>query len=196
MQVAENTLAEPVVKSGRKCTVCAHPSVSAINALLADKNVSKRIIAAKYGLVPVSVQRHALNHLPLAVKKAVQRRVRREGDVFMERHEHLFGEALQYVEDAKGAVKMQRVTVEVPKENGDIVLQERYQAFRDVGAMAPALGAATALQRMLGDATNRFESQQVRNAPAIIQVVYVDKTGAQSEVKTIDAQSQRIEEEK
>lgn len=103
------------------------------------------------------------------VKAAVTRMKNREGDIFMERHEHLFSEALQYVEDAKGAVKMQRVTVETPEGK----LQERYQAFRDVGAMAPALTVATGLQRMLGDATGRFSVAQSDGTRAVSVSVMV-----------------------
>ncbi len=85
--------------------------------------------------------------------------------MFMDRHEHLYRETLQYVQDAKQAVKMQRVTVEAD----DGKLQERYQAFRDVGAMAPALQTAVQLQRVLGDATARFSSAQ----PAVATNVYL-----------------------
>lgn len=88
----------------------------------------------------------------------------------MERHEHLYREALQYIEDAKGAVKMQKVTAEIETDHG-ITLQDRYQPFRDVGAMAPAIGAATALQRVLGDATARFSSQPTNTTNVHLSVI-------------------------
>ncbi len=151
MQVQESKPDKQVCSTGRKCTVCDHPEVDRINALLANRSVSKRGVAVQFDLSPTAVMRHAQLHLAPRLSKALERRADKQADVFMERHEHLFGEALKYIEDAKGAVKMQRVTVDT-----DAGPQERYQAFRDVGAMAPALTAATALQRVLGDATGRF----------------------------------------
>lgn len=155
MQVTESKEAGQVVATGRKCTVCDHPDIKRIDTLLADRTVSKRGIAVQFGLAATSVQRHANLHLASKVKAAIARKEAKEGDIFMERHEHLYRESLQYIEDAKQAVKMQKVTAEI-EENGQTKLVDRYQEFRDVGAMAPALGAATALQRLLGDATQRF----------------------------------------
>lgn len=154
-QVVESTVNTQRVPSGRKCTVCDHPELTRIDSLLLERNVSKRSIAIQFGLAPMSLVRHSKTHLPAKIQRAVARKEAKEGDLFMERHEHLYREALQYIEDAKGAVKMQKVTAEVETESG-ITLQDRYERFRDVGAMAPALGAATALQRVLGDATQRF----------------------------------------
>mgnify|MGYP001570762299 CR=1 FL=1 len=155
MQIAESKVNSSISyqanPAGRKCTVCEHPDLKAIEALLADVSISQRGIAKQFGLSHISLYRHAKTHLAAKVKAAVARRQEKDADVFMERHEHLYAESLQYIQDAKGAVKMQRVTVDT--EEGP---QERYQAFRDVGAMAPAITAATQLQRVLGDATARF----------------------------------------
>ena len=54
----------------RRCTVCAHPEVGAINkALVAGE--SDRKLAARYGsLSRPAIQRHADNHLPASLAKA------------------------------------------------------------------------------------------------------------------------------
>lgn len=138
------------------CTVCDHPQRQAIDSLIAVGIPSQRVIARQFNLHQAAIDRHKRNgHLGKQLAKAIEKKEQKEADIFLDRHEHLYRESLQYIEDAKLAVKMQKVTAEV-EENGKMTLQDRYQEFRDVGAMAPALGAATALQRLLGDATQRF----------------------------------------
>lgn len=144
---------------GMSCSVCDHPQRQAIDSLIAVGIPSQRVIARQFDLHQGAIDRHKRNgHLGKRLTKAIEKKEEKADDIFMERHEHLYREALQYIEDAKGAVKMQKVTAEVETENG-ITLQDRYERFRDVSAMAPAIGAATALQRVLGDATARFSSQ-------------------------------------
>lgn len=158
MQVTEREHVNNPVPREVSCTVCSHPQRESIDKLLAAGTISRRTIANQFGISDGAVQRHKTNHFGRQVARAVAKREAKQADVFMERHEHLYREALQYIEDAKGAVKMQKVTAEVETDDG-IKLQDRYERFRDVSAMAPAIGAATALQRVLGDATARFSSQ-------------------------------------
>ncbi len=96
---------------------------------------------------------------PLA--KLADKRKQAGGDLFMERHEQLWSETAQYVQDAKEAVKMQKVSApKLAADGSQIGTEDHYQAFRDVGAMAPALQTAVQLQRVLGDATGRFAQAQ------------------------------------
>ncbi len=141
-----------------QCTVCNHPQRNMIDAVLAAGSLGRRTVANQYGLTDSAVQRHRARHLTKRIVKAVERAGAKADDVFMQRHEHLYAETLQYVEDAKQAVKMQKVTEEIETDDG-IRLQDRYKSFRDIGAMAPALQTAVQLQRVLGDATARFSSQ-------------------------------------
>lgn len=158
-QIAESKADITPVPREVSCTVCQHSQRDIIDGILASGSMGRRTVANRFGLTDSAVQRHRANHLTQRMVKAVERRKDKADDVFMERHEHLFKEALQYVEDAKSAIKMQKVTVLIPdKETGKEHRAEEYREFRDVGAMAPALGAATALQRVLGDATGRFAS--------------------------------------
>lgn len=53
----------------RKCSVCSHPEVDAINEALIS-GVSYRRIATQYGLTEASVRRHKSAHLPAALVKA------------------------------------------------------------------------------------------------------------------------------
>lgn len=188
MQVTEREQVTQTIVTGRKCTVCDHSDRARIDSLLADASISKRSVSIQFGLTPAAVLRHANSHLQAKIKAAVARREAKEGDIFMERHEHLYREALQYIEDAKGAVKMQKVTAEVETESG-ITLQDRYERFRDVGAMAPALGAATALQRVLGDATARFSqpaATTVHNHLSVIMPRQVEQQPAIAQGEVID----------
>ena len=173
LQVSETPSNRQAIPTGRTCTVCAHESIKAINSLLAEHTLSNRRIASQFRLSTRAVNDHARLHLPKRLINAVTRRDNKVDDVFMQRHEHLFKEALAYVEDAKSAVKMQKVTVEVPKGDGSgsVALQERYQAFRDVGAMAPAITAATQLQRVLGDATGRFVTDEGKQRPQSVVIL-------------------------
>lgn len=157
------------IHSGRRCKVCEHPDVNRIDTLLADRTVSKRGLAVQYDIPAMSFVRHAQNHLTAKVKAAVERKAAKDGDVFIERHERLMRESFQYIEDAKDAVKMQKVTAEVETEDG-VKLVERYERFRDVGAMAPAITTAIQLQRLLGDATGRFVGSQQAGIGAGINI--------------------------
>lgn len=170
MQVIEPKAHDQAIPRGMRCKVCDHESASAINTLLASASLSNRRIASQFGFSEAAVRRHKENHIPVKLARAAERKQAKTEDVFMERHEHLYREALQYVEDAKSAVKMQKVTEETETDSG-IKLQDRYQPFRDVGAMAPALTAATALQRVLGDATARFS--QAAAGTGNVQVLVV-----------------------
>lgn len=155
MEVHENKANTQVVNHGRRCTICDHDGVRAIDSLLASATLSNRRIAAQYGFTERAVRNHKDNHVSARLNNAAKRREIQSEDVFMNRHEHLYRESLQYIEDAKDAVKMQRTTVEVETPEG-MKLVERYEAFRDVGAMAPALTTAIQLQRLYGDATQQF----------------------------------------
>ena len=53
----------------RKCSVCSHPEVDAINEALVS-GVSYRRIATQFGLSEPSVRRHNKSHLPAALVKA------------------------------------------------------------------------------------------------------------------------------
>lgn len=55
---------------GRKCTVCTHPEVEAINAALVADDESYRMIAQRFGISQSAVGRHARNHLPAALIQA------------------------------------------------------------------------------------------------------------------------------
>lgn len=176
MQVSENTVLTktlpPTGKSGRRCSVCAHPKLSAINALLADRNVSKRLIGVQFDLVPTSLQRHAQNHLPLTAKIAVKRRERKAGDSFLDGLERSISRMSKGVRFGMEAMESNEIEPEL--------------AFR----MTPAFQAQQlkALE-LLGKATGRLDGDQARNAPAVIQVVYVDKSGAavEAKAKAVDA---------
>lgn len=129
------------------------------------------------------MDRHASEHLPKALARAAERAEIKADDVFMRRHEELYAETAQYIQDAKGAVKHQRVTVpKLDKEGQQIGTEEHYQAFRDVGAMAPALQTAVQLQRVLGDATARFSSKDSPDRKAFVLVIA--QPGAQVTIPT------------
>ena len=160
------------------------------------RNRQLTLIAADFNLTRRAVEWHRNNHLKTALIHAHNRQRQRNEDKFADRHEKLNEEAFRYVEDAKKAVKMQRVTIQTPLiKNGEPVLvpylkdgvpqltadgqqvmvpvmvaKEVYQEYRDVGAMAPALGVATSINRILGEATGKFvqDPSKSENKPFVI----------------------------
>lgn len=151
--------------------------------------LSNRRIASDFGLTERAIRAHKANHVSQRLIAAVERKQERLDDKFMQRHEDLYSEARRVVDEAKGAVKMQKVTVERPLLNPlhQPILQavlvdgqpvydadgkplmravmttvDEYREFRDIGVMAPALTVAANLNRVLGEATGRF-SKEVHN---------------------------------
>lgn len=196
--MAETKSDSQFVPTGRKCTVCEHPELKTINSLLADVSISNRGVAKQFGLNHVAIYRHAKTHLPKMVKAAVARRAEKEGDQFLDSIQFLMDESAQYVKDAHGAVKMQRVTVKQPlvKEGnpilvpaldqdgaplftdaGDAVMVpvmvngEEYREFRDVGAMAPAINAAKGVTELLGNATGRLNQAPQSTGNVYLSVI-------------------------
>jgi hypothetical protein len=154
------------------CTVCGHPSREEIDkALLVPESI--RDIAGRFGLARASVHRHKLSHLSKKLQRAVARRQEKVEDVFLDRHEHLFRESLQYLDDAKGAVKtlkksVVRKVITTDKDGGVTEREEagtEYELVRDIGAMAAPLTVATNLNRLLGEATGRFSKESQPERP-------------------------------
>ncbi len=142
-----STTDRQVIKTGRKCTVCDHPELSRIDLLLADRTVSKRGIAAQFGLAPTCVQRHAQLHLPAKVKRAVTKAIGKADDVFMERVEYLWEESTNGLERAKTAART------VTDDEGKLVY-----VGQDLKPLAPLLGQCHKNLELLGNATGRFAS--------------------------------------
>lgn len=54
--------------NGRRCSVCDHPDVGAIDRALGRDRSSKTDVAVRFGLSPSAVQRHRSRHLGLTAK--------------------------------------------------------------------------------------------------------------------------------
>lgn len=56
----------------RKCSICSHPDIADIDAVLAEGGGSNRSLARTYLVSEDSLSRHRRNHLPKAVAQAAQ----------------------------------------------------------------------------------------------------------------------------
>lgn len=56
----------------RRCSVCSHPDVRAIDSVLAEGGASFRVLARKYLVSEDSLSRHRKNHLPKIAVQAAQ----------------------------------------------------------------------------------------------------------------------------
>lgn len=131
---------EQAVNFGRRCSVCDHESVTAINGLLADGVLSNRRISAQFKLGTRAVDNHARNHLPKAIVKAAARKGIRAEDIFAERIQHLWNECSEGIQSAKDAVRV------VLNADGKLL-----PVGRDLSALAPLLGQAHANLRLYAD---------------------------------------------
>lgn len=183
MQVQEKKADRQKIIREITCTVCSHPQRLAIDACLASASSSARSIAKQFNLNDSAVQRHKTNHLSRHITKAAAKLKDKAASQFSESLQFLMAESRQYVQDAHGAIKMQKVTVKQPliingnpaeiavldadgrpmfDSAGDpikvpvMVNGEEYREFRDVGAMAPAINAAKAVTELLGNATGEL----------------------------------------
>lgn len=198
MQVAESKANPQAIPRGIRCKVCDHESVTAINSLLATATLSNRRTATQFGLTEAAIRRHKENHLPARIARAAERKEAKEDDQFLDSIKFLMDESAQYVKDAHGAVKMQRVTVKQPLlvDNNPVTIQaldddgkplfdaagdavrvpvmvngEEYREFRDVGAMAPAINAAKGVTELLGNATGRLNQAPQSTGNVYLSVI-------------------------
>lgn len=86
----------------RKCTVCTHPELEAINAALVN-NVSFRRIASQFSLVETSVRRHKADHLPGHLTQAVQAEQVTHADDLLSQVRDLQAKALNILAKAEKA---------------------------------------------------------------------------------------------
>lgn len=154
MQVQENKHDTQFVPTGRKCTVCDHDSVSAINTLLASGALSNRRISAQFKLGTRAVDNHALNHLPRAVAKAAERAENKADDKF-----------LQFIHSQMAAGVLVRDAGLDALKSGKL---DNETIFRGAPAyMQAGLNAA----RLLGEATGRLKSGDSVDRRAFIMVI-------------------------
>ena len=185
MQVVETEKVASLSPPRNRCTVCDHDSVNAINALLVSASQSNRRTAKQFGLTEAAVRRHRENHLAAKIKRIAEKEQAKGDSQFRESLQFLMAESRQYVLDAHGAVKMQKVTVKQPlivngmpaevtavdddgnpiyDSAGDpvktpvMVNAEEYREFRDIGAMAPAINAAKGVTELLGASTGELNA--------------------------------------
>lgn len=64
-------------KVGRRCTICAHPRIDALNADIV-RGIALNAVARKYGLDGTSVHRHAKNHLTEEMRREIAVEIKRE----------------------------------------------------------------------------------------------------------------------
>jgi hypothetical protein len=81
----------------RRCTVCDHTSIMAINLELTSGD-SDRAIASRYGLNRPAVERHKRNHLRPKVQRALAKRATTEGWTYAGRVAAAFETALGIME--------------------------------------------------------------------------------------------------
>lgn len=144
MQVAESTTSTQVINHGRRCSICDHDGVTAINSLLASATLSNRRIAAQYGFTERAVRNHKDHHLSAKIVRAAEKLEEKASDRFMNHVNFLVDESRQLVIDAKTAEK--------------VVLtgKDQYERMRDIGAMAPAINAAAKVGELYGNATGQL----------------------------------------
>lgn len=180
------------------CTVCTHPKREAIDEALALGGISNRQLAARHNLNERAMDRHKKTHLPARILRAVERRQKAEAerpakiqakkeDSFLDRMNFLMDESKQYVLDAHGAVKMQKVTVKEEQPDGSIVKSEEYREFRDIGAMAPALTAAKSITELYGQATGELNKTQDLDRKPFVVIIANQQVSHRSVAESIQA---------
>ncbi len=100
---------------GRRCSVCVHPEVEAINAALVNGE-PLRTIAKQYGLHQSSIQRHAAQHIPMTLTKAAEAEQVANADNLLEQLHELQQKTLAILERHSAAGGDDRIALSAIKE--------------------------------------------------------------------------------
>lgn len=113
---------------GRVCTVCTHPERGDIDAALAGESASKRRIAARYAVSATSLRRHAREHLPARLVKAMEQEDTRD--------------AIDVYAQLKSVNSAVRDVLEQARKTGDgeLVLKSADRVLRQLELQAKLLG--------------------------------------------------------
>ncbi len=148
MQVTESKASTQAIPTGRRCTVCEHESLNAIDSLLCTATLSNRRIASQFGFSSRAVDNHAKFHLPARIAKSAAKAQEKADSVFRQRLEYLWDTTTDGIKMAKDAAR----TVTNP-ETGELCY-----VGRDLGPLAPLLGQAHRNLELLGNATGELNA--------------------------------------
>jgi len=153
--------------AGKRCTICSHPQVDEINAMLIN-NVSHREISTVFnGVGDMSLHRHKRNHLPKALGLAKVAKETAQGDGLFSQVQTLQNKALSLLEQAEGT--------------GD--LRTALMAVKEMRSCMELLG------RISGELSP--EKILIQLEPSINQIIFILRQEVH-DPKTLERVSQRL----
>ena len=163
--------------AGRRCTVCDHEAIVTINRLIAENRVSKSGIARDYAVSEDSVDRHAKNHIPAILSRAVERKQQKLADSMTAVVERATATqtavADEFLEDIQYSKRFAKLGVErcmsgtVDPGSGEVA-KTPIEEFRLAPGFLASLDRANSL---LGQATGRLSQASAGSSSVNLVVV-------------------------
>ena len=125
----------------RKCTICSHPQIEAINRALVE-NESFRYVAKQFGISSTALHRHKSEHIPAELAMAKQAEKVTKADDLLSQVRGLQTRALYILQRAEEAGDLRTAVMAIREARGNLELLARLLGELQEGATVNLLVAS------------------------------------------------------